>query len=211
MVISVAHQKGGVGKSTIAANLAVLLHQIHGEAFRVIDLDVQRSLSYFNAKRKRNNRPELPIMQVDSVGELRELMKDDTGITLIDVGGFDSDVNRMAMLYSDLIITPVSDSPFELGGLLKFRDIIRDLRVARPDLVATVLLNNIHQFASRSLDEIFEFCRATPEFEIFNTTLRHRSAYKKSINEGRSVAEFEPFSKAFDEIKQLEGEINVQI
>lgn len=211
MVISIAHQKGGVGKSTIAVNLAVLMHKQYGDRLRVFDLDVQRSLSYFNAKRRRAGLDELPIVQVDSVDELHKLLKDDEGITIIDVGGFDSDVNRIAMLYSDLIIAPVSDSPFELGGLLKFRDIIRDLRKARPDLVATILLNNIHQFAGRSLDEIFDFCRKAPEFDILTSMIRHRADFKKSVQEGKSVDEYALNSKAHNEIKELEGEINAKI
>jgi chromosome partitioning protein len=211
MVLSIAHQKGGVGKSTIAANLAVLLHEKYGDQFKIIDLDVQRSLSYFNAKRRRAGMVELPIVHVNTMDELRETLKDENGVTLIDVGGFDSDVNRIAMLYSDLVLTPVGDTEFELGGLLKFRGIIRDLRKARPDLVATIILNNIHQFASRSLDEIFDFCREAPEFDIFKSIIRNRGDFVKSIRLGKSVNEYKPGGKAHNEIKNLEGEIYAKI
>lgn len=211
MIISIAHQKGGVGKSTIAINLAVLLSEKYGDAFRVIDLDVQRSVSYFNGIRRGEGMEPLPIIKVESKQELKEALKDDSGITIIDIGGFDSDVNRLAMLYSDLVLTPVADSPLELGGLLKFRGILRDLRKARPDLVATVILNNVHQFASRSLDEIFEFCRKEPEFDIFTSMIRNRADFKKSIDKGQSAGEFKPGCKAYEEIKKLEKEIYEKI
>ena len=49
--IVIAHQKGGVGKSTIATNLAVeLAKKIQ---ISVIDLDTQKSTSYFNSLRKK--------------------------------------------------------------------------------------------------------------------------------------------------------------
>ena len=45
-VIVLAHQKGGVGKSTIAANISVELAKICD--LSVIDLDMQKSLTYFS-------------------------------------------------------------------------------------------------------------------------------------------------------------------
>ncbi|HHB94151.1 MAG TPA: ParA family protein [Campylobacterales bacterium] len=50
MLIVVSHQKGGVGKSTIAWNLATILQ----ESFNVelVDLDIQKTLTYANEIRK---------------------------------------------------------------------------------------------------------------------------------------------------------------
>jgi chromosome partitioning protein len=44
MIIAVAHTKGGVGKSTIAWNIATALKESHN--VELIDLDFQRTLTY---------------------------------------------------------------------------------------------------------------------------------------------------------------------
>jgi len=208
MVITVAHQKGGVGKSTIASNLAVEYFKTYGDRLTVVDLDTQRSLTYFNNIRKYNGIQELPIVQVKSADELTAVIKANKGLILIDAGGFDSDVNRVAMLHADRIITPVSDSSFELGGLMMFRGILRELRAARPDLVATVLLNRVHQFAGKSLEEIFDFARSNEEFGIFETILRDRGEYKRATENGKSVVELVRDGKAAQEITNLMEEMN---
>jgi len=208
MIITIAHQKGGVGKSTIASNLAVEYFKEFGSALTIVDLDTQKSLSYFNAIRKANALPSLPIVQVASAEELKKIITANTGVILIDAGGFDSDVNRVAMLYADRIITPVSDSSFEIAGLMMFRGIIRELRVARPDLVATVVLNRVHPFATKSLNDIFDFARNNVEFDVFATVLRDRGEYKRATENGKSVVELVRDGKAAEEIKNLMREMN---
>jgi hypothetical protein len=102
----------------------------------------------------------------------------------------------------------VSDSSFELGGLMMFRGILRELRAARPDLVATVLLNRVHQFAGKSLEEIFDFARSNEEFGIFETILRDRGEYKRATENGKSVVELVRDGKAAGEITNLMEEMD---
>ena len=105
-IIVVAHQKGGVGKSTIASNLAVDLAKIYD--VDVLDLDMQKSLSYFNTLR--NDSAKLNIKYAKNFKEVAAIINNNQKLLIIDVGGFDSDLNRAAILGADLVITPVSDS-----------------------------------------------------------------------------------------------------
>lgn len=202
-VIVVAHQKGGVGKSTIAANLAVELTKKNEVS--VIDLDTQRSLTYFNSLRARNGFANLDIKKIESSGELKTAINDNDKILLIDVGGFDSDMNRVAILGADVVITPVSDSGIELVGLLSFRNILREIRKHRPDLQARVVLNRIHTRAGASLEEIYAFIDKNDEFALFSAILRDRADYKKAFDAGKSVVETS--SKAAIEINELLKEL----
>lgn len=202
-VIVVAHQKGGVGKSTIASNIAVELSKFYN--VRVVDLDLQKSLTYFNNLRKSANLTPCDIINVSSLNDLKELINNNTGLLIIDAGGYDSDINRVAISGADILITPVSDSGIELVGLLAFRQILRDIRKIRPDLQAHVLLNKIHTRANSSLNEIFNFVKDNNEFTKFNAILRDRADYKKSFDSGKSVIEYN--NKAVQEMNELINEI----
>ncbi len=186
-IIVVAHQKGGVGKSTIAANLAVELSKKC--ELVVIDLDMQKSLAYFNSVRKNANLTPFDIQHIKTTDELKNLINNNNKVLLIDVGGFDSDMNRIAILGADLIITPVSDSGIELIGLLSFRNILREIREHRKNLTASILLNKVHPSASTSLAEINKFINENHEFAKLNTIIRDRVEYKRAFDTGMSVIE----------------------
>lgn len=203
-IIVIAHQKGGVGKSTIAANIATELAKKF--AVSVVDLDLQKSLTYYNNLRGNAKLAKLDIVNVTSTNELKTLINNNQKLLVIDAGGYDSDINRVAISGADLIITPVSDSGIELVGLLAFRNILRDIRKHRPDLIAKILLNKIHTRAGNtSLNEIFEFVENNSEFGRLNSILRDRIDYKRSFDAGKSVVEFN--SKAADEMNDLIKEI----
>lgn len=202
-VIVLAHQKGGVGKSTIASNISVELAKICD--LSVIDLDMQKSLTYFNNIRNKLGLQNLDILNINSAEELKKSINQNKKVLLIDVGGFDSDLNRIAILGADLLITPVSDAGIELVGLLAFRNILREIKKHRPDLVASILLNKIHTQTNASLKGINEFITSNPEFKQMNAILRYRVDYKKAFDKGQSVVEVK--NKATNEMKILIEEI----
>lgn len=207
MIITIAHQKGGVGKSTLAVNLAIMLQRKLGEPVDLIDMDMQQSATLFDKRRIKNGLAGMNVLHATSIDAIKAAKKK-SSYTIIDVGGFDADINRAAIAAADVVITPVSDSTIELDGLQSFRSkIIAEIRKIKPDIKATVLLNRVHQFASKSLEEIFEYARAKEEFDIFETVIRDRSEFKKSFEFGKSVEEFAPGSKAAEEIHQLIREL----
>lgn len=206
MIITVAHQKGGVGKSTLAVNLAIMLESKINKPVDLIDMDMQQSATLFSKRRVKQGMDPLRIITDTTIDTIKAAKKKG-GFTLIDVGGFDAGINRAAIAAADIVITPVSDSTIELDGLQAFRKIIMQIREDKPDMRAKVLLNRVHQFAGKSLEEIFEYARAKEEFDIFETIIRDRSEFKKSFEFGQSVEEFAPGSKAAEEIHQLIEEL----
>jgi cellulose biosynthesis protein BcsQ len=99
----------------------------------------------------------------------------------------------------------VSDAGIELVGLLAFRNILREIKKHRPDLVASILLNKIHTQTNASLKGINEFITSNPEFKQMNAILRYRVDYKKAFDKGQSVVEVK--NKATNEMKILIEEI----
>jgi chromosome partitioning protein len=207
MIITVSHQKGGVGKSTVAWNIAVNFAALIPTT--IIDLDTQRSLTTINTLRSSEGLVPLTIEHCSSVDELTAYIKKDTRdhLTIIDSGGFDSSFNRIAILASDLLITPVSDKPFDLMGLQRYEDILKDLSKIQGEKVKThILFNNINP-AMKKFGDLIEFICSSEHFELLVSVLRQRVDFAHSVGEGKSVKEYRPHSKANEEMDELFNEI----
>ena len=205
MIIVVSHTKGGVGKSTISFNLATALNSKYN--IEVIDLDFQKTLTYLNEYRKK----PLNVKSFDSDQEFKKYIKKDNDqrISIIDVGGFDSSINRIAMIMADLIITPVSDSSTELLGLMKFEKILKEMsEVIEEDISVKILLNNINP-QKKNLDDLKKFLKKTPLFSLLKSTTPTRVAYDKALGKGLGIIEYKPDSKAGLEMQNLVNEIEI--
>jgi len=206
-IITIAHQKGGVGKSTIALNLAVELSKKY--PLRVIDLDYQKSISIFNENRKDAGGKPLQILIVESVKDFTKVTNSFDGLILVDSGGFDSDLNRFAMLMANIIITPLSNNLIEIYGLEAFKRILSDLKQVNKDIKAHILLNNINHQIAKPVSELEDYIKSNKQFfEMFKTVLRRRVDFSKSFEMGKSVIEIDSSSKASKELNSLIKEID---
>ncbi len=208
MIVAISHQKGGVGKSTIAWNLALALQKKYD--VELVDLDIQKTLTYTNEIRK--NQTKLKPLKIKTFRNAEDLKRyinsdSDDKLSIIDLGGFDSTMNRIAIITADLVITPVSDKNFELLGLKSFEQILSQLsELIDGDLKVKVLLNNLNPQKSK-LDKLRAFIEKSEYFELLDTVLRSRIDYDKSAGRGQSVLEYDKDSKAAKEIKSLSKEI----
>jgi len=206
MIITIAHSKGGVGKSLLAWHLAI------GMKVSIVDLDFQKTLVYTNSLRKTNGYKELKIIQPESPEDFISFIEnwsDDEHI-IIDVGGFDSNLNRVALYMSDLIITPAVDRVTEMAGLYKFHQIIEELsNKMGTEIIASILLNDVSPSA-KDFSIMEELVKNLKYFELMNTVIAHRADFYKSMEEGKGVTEIKK-SKAKDEIKKLIKEIKKRV
>ena len=201
-IITIAHQKGGVGKSTITLNLAVALNKKYN--LKVIDLDYQKSITIFNEIRKEKKLKPLNIIHIETQKKLIDVLKNNNELILIDSGGFDSDLNRIAIIGADLIITPVSSNLIEIYGLEALKKIFRELKEIEPDIKSHILLNNIDPKATKSIEELKKYIKDNTEyFNLLDTVLRRRADFAKSFEKGKNVIEIDKKSKASKELKKL--------
>ena len=66
MIITISNQKGGVGKSTIAWNVAVELSKQTKKHLRILDLDAQKTLTMTNQLRNKKGLQALDLLPFDN-------------------------------------------------------------------------------------------------------------------------------------------------
>lgn len=207
MIVTLSHQKGGVGKSTIAWNLA---HAFAGWLpVKVVDLDMQRSITAANAIRVSAGMKGLDVVHFDNDDAFVRFIESDsdTQLVIVDSGGFDSAMNRIAIAASDLLVTPVSDKPFDLMGLQEYERILRTLSQVQGDrIVSNVVLNNLNP-ALKRYGEVLDFIGESEYFDPMLSVLRQRVDTAHAIGAGKSVFEYRPESKAAAEMRTLADEV----
>lgn len=198
-VVTIAHTKGGVGKSTLAWNLAHSL-RVHGEQVKIIDLDFQQTLCFINAIADMNGEETIEVLQPQSGSELIEIIEEHHGYLIIDVGGFDNDINRIALSRADKILVPISPSITEVIGFKTFEAIIEDINATSINMV----LNNIHPL-QKDFTEIEKVVNNSGA-KLLKTIIRSRKTYKDVLALGKSVFTYTDL-KATDEIERLKDEL----
>jgi chromosome partitioning protein len=202
LIITVAHSKGGVGKSLLAWHLAIAMD------IPIVDLDFQRTLIYTNNLRKANGIKKIEIIQPDTRDEFIKLFDnwpEDKHI-IVDVGGFDSNINRAAMFISDVVITPAVDKVTELAGLYKFHEILKELSDnMNTDIKAHIVLNDVNP-SSKDFSIMYDLVDQLEHFDLLDTIVCHRADFYRSMEEGKGVTELKN-SKAKDELLKLRDEI----
>ncbi len=211
MIVLFSHQKGGVGKSTVAINFAYQIQKKYKDT-AILDLDSQHSAILFNQLRKGESLPTIKCVTQNDInlGEfLSHYKADKSNLLIIDSGGYDSDINRTALIKADIIITPVGISQIEIFGLQKFRKILKDASEALDIKIKTnVLLNNVDSRSKSKLKDLKEYIKEKPNyFNLLNTTLYSRADYKNSYGDGLTVKEYNKKGQAQEEIKEFTKEI----
>ena len=207
MVIDISHQKGGTGKSTIAYNLADAYRK-QGKKVKLYDLDLQHTCIGLNGLR---DNPFNDIFTVDNENELVDIInkaqKED--IIIIDSGGFDSSLTRLAIMGADINLTPVADKVTELLAVIQKYSVILDeiKQETGEEVKSYIILNKIHIFAEKfeHIEEMIEENSQLKMLKLNNKPLaiRERAIYNKSFINGRSIYEAKELSGYKDSINEF--------
>ena len=199
-VITVAQQKGGAGKTTLAANLAVAL-SASGHKVAVIDTDPQGSLGRWFMTRRERGDPGMEFATASAWGvgyECDKLRKQVDYILVDTPPKVDSDL-RPALRESDLILIPVATSQVDLWATDSILDMAE--RVGRPVL----LVLNRYKARTRVSDGIDALVQEQ-NLPRAATMLGNRVVYAETLGDGRGVLEAGRGSWT-QEIEALAGEI----
>jgi chromosome partitioning protein len=183
MIITIAHDKGGTGKSLTVLNLLATI-----KPDIAIDLDTRKDLTLLNnlrATKKHNvvschNRSEL-------ISALRQT--DNGKMIIVDCGGFDSELTRIAIGAGDLVITPCNGSVTERNGLKSFSKILAEIsKKLSKDITGHVLFNRTEP-NQKNFTEIESFVKSSPNLIRLNSVIARRTIIPKTAEQGLGVIE----------------------
>jgi len=210
MIIVIAATKGGVGKSTIATNLAAVDVNAGHDSI-LVDADRQGSAAAWSEVR--DSSPALvrvPTVQKYGKGllnELRELNKKYDNV-FVDVGGRDSEEMRAALLAGDLLLIPTRPSQVDVWSLPKIIEVVTDAQYVNPTLRYSFVVNGAH--TSPNVKDAEEINELLTDYPVCKTVIHHRRAFAKAPVQGMSVVDMkgdERDEKAISEVMSLYSEV----
>ena len=204
LIITVAQQKGGSGKTTVAAHLAVALMSAK-KTVGLLDVDPQGSLGEWFAGREQARGEDgagLAFRTASGWGARREAkqLARDFDIVVVDTPPKSDLEIRPAIEMADLVVVPVQPTPVDLWATAP------TLAMAAKEGAAAMVV--INRAVSRAL-LTGEIVAAAAELghPVAATHLGNRVAYPQSMGEGRTVLETAPGGPAAEEVEALAREI----
>lgn len=172
----VSHRKGGVGKSTIAINLAAAFAMRHGTT-ELIDLDESTQTSQVAANARdtamslglisKSTLPPVTSVEIGNMGitEIRlQLSKVFTAararsqFIVLDAGAGDPAINSFALDFADVLLMPFPCEPGAYASTIEYAARIAEYSAAvRPSLKSYAVLNRYNgtrRAAHRALEEV---------------------------------------------------------
>ena len=182
-VITIAQQKGGAGKTTLAVNLAVEFLQ-RGQRVALLDTDPQGSLGrWFMARRDRNRTEGLDFSTASAWGvsyECEKLRKTNDLVIVDTPPKVDADL-RPALREADLVLIPIASSHVDLWAV----DGVLDL-IGREGRKAMIILNRWKAGTRLAQDVALA---AADKALVAEARLGNRVVYAETLGQGLGAVE----------------------
>ena len=195
MIILIGSEKGGVGKSTIATSIAVLLAE-QGRDVLLVDADRQGSAAdWCSLRTEEGVDPRIPCMQRYGATLHREVMDlaDRYQDLVIDSGGRDSKELRSGMVAADVLLIPVQPGQFDSWAAERMVEVVEAARIPNPELTVRVTVNRAPtHWKSAEAEDARNFLAGELGFTVANAVLHERVAFRRASNQGKVVTELQP-------------------
>lgn len=174
MIIVIASNKGGVGKSTIAVHVAAWLHE-QGHSVTLADCDTQHSSSEWAAEAV----PGVKTVRLAEPGEIVDrlpVLDQQTDYVVADGPGSNTEVSRALLLRADLAIVPCKASMLEVRALAQATNVLRQAQDIRKGLPKAVIVLSMVGKTYR-LTQDMKDAAAALELPLARTALTLRQIY----------------------------------
>ena len=210
MKIAITNLKGGVGKTTIATNLAAALTQ-RNKKVCIVDTDLNQHSSMEWASNRGEERVHISVFGImggQLTTEIKQL-REQYEYVILDGTPHVSELAKRTMIVSDLIIIPISPSIYDFRAFEAFLEHLEDVNRNRQEfgleraksLVVMNRMNERSKIGQQILSAVGHY-----DVQIMDTRLVNRTAYADTATDGIGVVEGKD-PKAKDEFNRFTDEL----
>ncbi len=205
MILAVAALKGGVGKSTLASNLAVM-RSSNGKKVLLVDADEQQSTTIWT-----NHRLSLKVPTRWTTIQLNgsmlrvqvEKMAPDYDDVIIDVGGRYTNSLRSSIAVCDTLIIPFKPRCFDIWTLSDVKSLLAEMKPVNEKMKAYAVINQADAKGADN-EEYMNLLRECEDIKCLDFTIGNRKAFSNATGNGLGIVELKNGDKkAVGEIQEL--------
>jgi chromosome partitioning protein len=199
-IVAILNQKGGVGKTTLATNIATKLY-LNKAKVLLIDSDPQGSARDWHAA----GSSEIPVVDRPTLDKDIQKISDNFDWIIIDGAPQLTDMAISAIKCADLIVIPVQPSPYDIWASEDLVDIIKhrqQLTDGNPKSYFCISRKITTTSLSREIVEALEGY----SLPVMKSYTSQRIVYAKSAAEGKTVFDTTN-NEAIQEITNIVTEI----
>jgi chromosome partitioning protein len=205
LIIAVAQQKGGAGKTTVLAQLATAL-AAKGLTVAVVDIDPQASLTGWMRLRE-HQAGQVPALRLAVIGGWRlsaelDRLKREAELILVDCPPHAETEAKIAVRSADLVLVPLQPSPADIWASRATLE-----TAGKEARRAALVLNRVPPRGKVIEEAVSSITREG--WPLLQTRLGNRTSYVTSFARGLGVVESEPRSTAAAEVAALVEELQL--
>ncbi|MBB6254778.1 ParA family partition ATPase [Nitrospirillum iridis] len=201
-VVTIAQQKGGAGKTTLAIQLAVAW-SLAGLRVAVVDIDPQGSLTaWFGLRTQTLDDPGLTHMQINGWRTQKEVerLAREHDVVVVDSPPHAETEARIAVRVATLVVVPVQPSPMDLWATRPTLEMAKAEK--RPVLLALNRVPPRAKLADRLTEAV-----AGLGVPMAESVIGNRVGFAGAMMDGLSLQETDRRAKGSEEVAALAGEI----
>jgi chromosome partitioning protein len=191
-VLTIANRKGGAGKSTCAAHLAVAATNSGLKAI-LIDMDPQKTLEGWWQKREEDTPLLVETTAMDLPNSIDKLRTQGFDICIIDTPGDSGDFTRAGIMAADLVIIPSKPTPPDLSAIGRTISLVEENKKKFAFVITQGIVRT--KATLQALSVLSQFGAVAP------APISNRTAYASAMGAGKSAGDFDKIAE--EEINQV--------